>query len=118
MKHINSFFKPASEQAKKFHGLTEDARYMESQNKLNEAKEVKGKARIADIADKAKRLEVSTANKRVEKRALDESDLNISSIDNYNVVNFPETQPEKECKFPLQYSCANLFLSKWYYTLQ
>jgi hypothetical protein len=37
MKNINSFFKPASEQAKKFHALTEDARYMESQNKLNEA---------------------------------------------------------------------------------
>jgi hypothetical protein len=49
MKNINSFFKPASEQAKKFHALTEDARYMESQNKLNEAKVVKEKARLADI---------------------------------------------------------------------
>jgi hypothetical protein len=98
MKNINSFFKPASEQAKKFHALTEDARYMESQNKLNEAKVVKEKARLADIDVKAKRLEVSRAKKRVEKRALDESDPNISSINNFDVVNFPEKQPEKRVR--------------------
>ncbi len=77
MKNINSFFKPASEQAKKFHALTEDARYMESQNKLNEAKVVKEKAKLADIDVKAKRLEVSRAKKRVEKRALDNKGYDI-----------------------------------------
>ena len=63
MKHINSFFKTATDQGKKYHTITDDAKFMEKQFKFKEAKEAKeltiDLARLADIADKAKRVEVS-----------------------------------------------------------
>jgi hypothetical protein len=94
MRHINSLFKEADVIEKKLHAITDDAKHMQNQFKLEQAEEAKEVARLADVADKVKHLEVARNNK---KRALELSDSNLTFINNCDVINMqPENSKQRE----------------------